>query len=86
MSPKEALVSHRFGTPKCLVRWRLLLLLNYKKKALGKYRPGGFLSIEGDAFDVVEFEEKLAVRCNVNSIAILSILGIIVQKHEWQDT
>ena len=84
---KEGIVSHRFGTPKRLVRWRLLLLLNYEKKALGKYRPaGGFLSIEGDAFDVVEFEEKLAVRCNVNSIAILSILGIIVQKHEWQDT
>ena len=79
--------SRRIGTPKRLVRWRLILLLNYKKKALGKYRPaGGFLSIEGDSFDVVEFEEKLAVRCNVNSIAILSILGIIVQKHEWQDT
>ena len=44
------------------------------------------MSIEGDAFDVVELEEKLAVRCNVNSLAILSILGIIVQKHEWQDT
>ena len=78
--------SRRIGTPKRLVRWRLLLLLNYKKKALGKYRPGVFLSIEGDAFDVVEFEEKLAVRCNVTSISILSILGIIVQKHEWKDT
>ena len=44
------------------------------------------LSIEGDAFDVVEFEEKLAVRCNVTSISILSILGIIVQKYELQDT
>ena len=48
--------------------------------------PQTVLSLEGNAFDVVKFG-KQAVRVNIKeSVATLSILGIIVQKHEWQDT
>ena len=41
---KEGVVSRRIGTSKQVVRWRLLLLLNNKKKALGRYRSVGELT------------------------------------------